>query len=80
MSGLLRRSGTDAARPTGLLPRLGYDAYGVLSDDGSKLYIDKKEIIDNDGIRPAKAVFGDVKLKAGVHDIRVSFSRARATS
>ena len=47
--------------------------FGLLSDDGSKLYIDKKEVIDNDGIHAARAVFGDVKLKAGVHDIRVSY-------
>jgi hypothetical protein len=45
----------------------------LTSDDGSRLYIDGKEVLDNDGVHAVATVEGDVKLKAGVHDIRVMY-------
>jgi hypothetical protein len=45
----------------------------LTSDDGSNLYIDGKRIIDNDGIHPPLSIDGKVKLKVGVHSIRVSY-------
>jgi hypothetical protein len=47
--------------------------FALVSDDGSKLYIDGKKTIDNDGIHAELKAFGGVKLNAGVHDIRVSY-------
>jgi hypothetical protein len=47
--------------------------FSLLSDDGSKLYIDNKVVIRNDGIHPAKAVVGSVRLTGDVHTIRVSY-------
>jgi len=47
--------------------------FGLLSDDGSKLYIDDKLIIDNDGIHPATVELGKAKLSRGVHRIRISY-------
>jgi PA14 domain len=47
--------------------------FGLLSDDGSKLYIDDKQIIDNDGIHPPQTELGKAKLSKGVHRIRVSY-------
>ena len=47
--------------------------FALLSDDGSKLYIDKKTVIDNDGQHPPTTIIGTAKLNAGVHDIRVSY-------
>jgi hypothetical protein len=45
----------------------------LTSDDGSRLYIDGKKVIDNDGLHVPEAVTGSVKLKGGIHDIRVSY-------
>jgi hypothetical protein len=47
--------------------------FGLLSDDGSKLYIDHKTVIDNDGVHPPKALTATVKLRGGIHSIRVSY-------
>jgi hypothetical protein len=47
--------------------------FSLLSDDGSKLYIDGKTIIDNDGTHGPESRDGGVKLKPGVHTIRVSY-------
>jgi hypothetical protein len=47
--------------------------FGLLSDDGSKLYIDGREVIDNDGIHPAITQLGKAKLSRGPHRIRVSY-------
>jgi hypothetical protein len=47
--------------------------FALASDDGSILYIDDKKIIDNDKQHPVIEKEGTVKLKAGVHRIRVSY-------
>jgi hypothetical protein len=47
--------------------------FGLNSDDGSKLYIDTRAIIDNDGIHPLSGCQAIVELEAGVHSIRVSY-------
>lgn len=49
-----------------------YD-FALTSDDGSKLHIDDKMVIYNDGIHPPVTEKGNVKLTAGVHKIRVSY-------
>jgi hypothetical protein len=45
----------------------------LASDDGSKLYIDNKLVIDNDGLHAVRTGFGAARLKAGSHRIRVSY-------
>lgn len=45
----------------------------LASDDGSKLYIDNKVVIDNDGIHAVQTETGMINLKAGSHRIRVSY-------
>lgn len=47
--------------------------FGLLSDDGSKLYIDAHNVIDNDGLHPPQVEYGSKKLKTGRHQIRVSY-------
>lgn len=47
--------------------------FSLLSDDGSKLYIDDQVIIDNDGVHPPLEKRGDVSLSGGIHSIRVSY-------
>jgi hypothetical protein len=43
------------------------------SDDGSRLYIDDKLAIDNDGLHSAQTINGGAKLTYGIHRIRVSY-------
>lgn len=43
------------------------------SDDGSKLYIDQKLVIDNDGDHPSLARTASVLLSGGLHSIRLSY-------
>jgi hypothetical protein len=45
----------------------------LVSDDGSKLYIDGHVVIDLDGHHPPLRKEGSVHLKPGMHDIRVSY-------
>ena len=51
----------------------GLYRFALVSDDGSRLYIDDREIIDNDGIHPAERRGGSVDLSGGIHQIRVSY-------
>lgn len=48
-------------------------SFTLLSDDGSKLFLDNKLVIDNDGIHPPIAVKGWATLSRGIHDIRVGY-------
>lgn len=43
------------------------------SDDGSKLYIDNKVVVNNDGVHAAIEKSGKIFLKSGLHPIKVSF-------
>jgi len=47
--------------------------FALVSDDGSRLYIDNKCVVDNDGQHAALAQYGRAKLGEGLHDIRVSY-------
>ncbi|TLU98855.1 alkaline phosphatase family protein [Dyadobacter luticola] len=43
------------------------------SDDGSKLFVDGKEVVDNDGNHGVQEETGTVELTAGKHPIRVEY-------
>ncbi len=43
------------------------------SDDGSKLFIDGTEVVDNDGAHGNRERSGNITLSAGLHDITVLF-------
>lgn len=45
----------------------------LTSDDGSRLYIDGKKVIDNDGVHAPEEKEGKVKLKQGAHDIHIQY-------
>ncbi|HEY5464918.1 MAG TPA: alpha-L-fucosidase [Hanamia sp.] len=47
--------------------------FSTLSDDGSKLFIDGEEIVNNDGAHGAVEAFGDAALKHGFHKIKVVY-------
>jgi len=45
----------------------------LISDDGSKLYVDRHLVINNDGHHPALRKQGAIKLSRGLHQIRLSY-------
>lgn len=47
--------------------------FALASDDGSKLYIDGRRVIDNDGIHATMRVDKTVNLERGIHTIRISY-------
>ena len=47
--------------------------FALESDDGSKLYVDGKEVIDNDGLHPVQRVESEVDLAGGLHALRLSY-------
>ena len=49
-----------------------YD-FSLSSDDGSRLYIDGKLVINNDGLHSIEERSGSATLKTGVHRVRVSY-------
>ncbi len=56
-----------------VVPTDGYYKFRTRSDDGSRLYIDGVEIIDNGGEHSATNVTNDTFLTAGTHDINVTY-------
>lgn len=57
--------------------RAGTYRFGLESDDGSRLYLDDKLVIDHDGPHGMAKKTGLVDLTAGRHSIRVDFFEAR---
>jgi outer membrane protein OmpA-like peptidoglycan-associated protein len=55
------------------LPEAGTYTFRLTSDDGAKLFIDGREVIDNDGIHGPGSIDGEVELAAGIHEIRVPY-------
>jgi hypothetical protein len=53
------------------IPRDGKYTLFTESDDGSRLWIDGKVVVDNGGLHAMEEKSGDVDLKAGEHDIKV---------
>jgi len=74
-----------AARNDGFVARLDgflhapttgtYHLY-LSSDDGSRLFIDDRQVVENDGIHPDTERHGEIKLEAGVHPIRIEYFEA----
>lgn len=55
------------------IERPGLYRFSLLSDDGSRLSIDGKQVIDLDGVHAAMAASGGAHLSRGVHDIKVEY-------
>lgn len=53
--------------------RSGRYTFKTTSDDGSRLYVDGKQIVNNDGLHGMRARTGRVHLKKGRHAIVVDF-------
>lgn len=58
---------------TVLAPVAGTYTFSTASDDGSKLYINGVEVVDNDGSHGTVTVSGDIILTSGTHDIEVRY-------
>ena len=55
------------------IPEDGVYSFYTLSDDGSKLYVDEVETVNNDGEHGALEVSGKAALRKGFHKIRVVY-------
>ena len=51
----------------------GIYTFSTLSDDGSKLFIDDEEVVNNDGEHGTVEAFGKAALKPGFHKIKVTY-------
>lgn len=47
--------------------------FGLLSDDGTKLYINGTLVVDNDGIHAAIGKKGEITLEAGRHPVEIHY-------
>lgn len=58
-------------------PKKGSYQFNLASDDGSRLFVDGKRIVDDDGIHPTSSIkSGKVNLQSGPHEIRVEYFQA----
>jgi hypothetical protein len=53
--------------------RAGLYRFLLTSDDGARLYIDDRLVVDDDGIHPPRDEEGTAELTGGVHRIRISY-------
>ncbi|MBN2718565.1 MAG: hypothetical protein JXX14_22160 [Deltaproteobacteria bacterium] len=51
----------------------GTYTFRINSDDGARLFIDGKEVLDNDGVHPPRSKSAKVHLQAGDHDMRIEY-------
>jgi hypothetical protein len=51
----------------------GLYRFELTSDDGSRLYIDDRVVVNNDGIHPPETRIASSRLAGGIHRIRVSY-------
>jgi hypothetical protein len=51
----------------------GHYRFSLLADDGAKLYLNEKVVIDNDGMHRAMAISGGATLTRGVHEIKIEY-------
>lgn len=76
--GVARRPNNFALRFEGYLriDRVGKYRFHLTSDDGSKLFLDDKQVVANDGIHPPSTVSGSVELSKGTHKLAASVFNA----
>lgn len=55
------------------VPRDGAWTFHLLSDDGSRLWVDGRLVVDNDGLHSGFEKDGTAPLAAGLHRLRVDF-------
>lgn len=50
----------------------------VANEDGARLYVDNKLVVDNDGVHPVTYKAGNVDLAVGNHSLRIDYFKAAA--
>jgi alpha-L-fucosidase len=55
------------------VPADGVYDFFTLSDDGSRLYVGDRLVVDNDGLHGMREATGEIALAAGAHPITVAF-------
>ena len=55
------------------IPKDGNYTFILESDDGSRLFIDGKPVVDNGGLHEMQSQWGKVDLKAGEHEIKIDY-------
>ena len=55
------------------VPKDGNYTFFLESDDGSRLFLDGKQVIDNGGLHAMEEKSGEAQLKAGDHQLKVEF-------
>lgn len=55
------------------VPRDGVYSFYVTSDDGSRLWLDRRLVVDNDGLHSARQRSGQIALKQGWHMLKLKF-------
>ena len=58
--------------------RVGIYGFRLTSDDGARLWIDGKLVVDNDGLHASQAKDGHIQLAAGEHALRIMHFQAGA--
>jgi mono/diheme cytochrome c family protein len=53
--------------------RDGNYRFDLYSDDGSRLFLDGKPVVNNDGVHPPARAGGAIKLTKGIHKVAVHF-------
>src|SRR5205085_5881427 len=61
---------SDGALP---ISKDGNYTFFLESDDGSRLFIDGKQVVDNGGLHAMEEKSGEVELKAGEHVLKIEF-------
>jgi hypothetical protein len=51
----------------------GHYTFRIVSDDGSKLFIDNKLVVDNDGLHPTSSASGEADIDGSEHTITVQY-------
>ena len=55
------------------IPKEGKYTFYLESDDGSRLLIDGKQVLDNGGLHEMQENSDSVELKAGIHEIKIDY-------
>ena len=55
------------------VPRNGLYTFSISSNDGSRLYVGSKLVVDNDGLHSVRKIGGLVALQAGLHPIDLQY-------
>jgi len=58
-------------------PKKGSYRFNLASDDGSRLFVDGKKVVEHDGIHPSSDIkSGKVNLQPGLHEVRLEYFQA----